>query len=282
MQWETVLYDRVDDDIVKITLNRPERLNAQDARLLRELDEAVVTADRDDSVKVVILTGAGRGFSAGHDMKGLNPGVFDIITSTPEERREFENVYFFEYCLRIRNVRKPVIAQVHGACVAAGWMVASMCDIIVASDDAYFANPVLRMAAAGVELLTEPYDVGFRKAKEMLWTGDRISAEEALRWGAINKVVPREALEEETLNLARRICLTPSYTIRLSKATFNYAQDLQGWRAAQEHHHEVHLMGHLTKEAADFFKSVGRSDGMTNPNLKEFLGKRDAGYVKDK
>lgn len=277
MDWKTIVYEQIDEGIVRITLNRPERLNAQDAELLRELDEAVVKADRDESVKVVILAGAGRGFSAGHDMKGLSPD-FDIVTSTPEQRRDFERVYFIEYCMRIRNVRKPTIAQVNGACVAAGWMVASMCDLIVASDDAYFADPVLRMTSPGVELLTEPYDVGFRKAKEMLWTGDSIDAQEAWRLGAVNKVVPRAALEKETLNLARRIAMTPPYTVRLTKTSLNHAQDLMGWKMAQETHHEIHLMGHLTKENASFFDEAGRSGGMTRPDLKEFLQHRDSKY----
>lgn len=282
MAWKNVLYEKVDDNIVKITLNRPERVNAQDAQLLRELDEAVTTADKDDSVRVVVLGGAGKGFSSGHDMKSLSPD-FDIYSATAEERREFENIYFLEYCFRIRNVRKPVIGQVHGACVAAGWMVISMCDIIVASEDAFFANPVTRMCAAGVELICEPYDVGFRKAKELLWTGDRIDAEEAYRLGMVNKVVPHEALEEETLKLARRIALMPPYAVRLTKSSLNYAQDLMGWRAAQEHHHEIHLMSHLTKEGEEYHKMAGfDQERRTRPSLKQFLDKRDSEYAKGK
>ena len=121
------------------------------------------------------------------------------LRRTPEGRYKHERELYVEKCLAIYHLPKPTIAQVQGHCVAAGLMLAAMCDLIVAADDALFANPVLRMTGAGVELLVEPWELGFRKAKEFLWTGDAIDAREAWRLGLVNRIVPRKRLAAETL-----------------------------------------------------------------------------------
>ena len=119
---------------------------------------------------------------------GSDPWV--ALRETPEGKFHHEKTMYFDRCLRIHDFRKPTIAAVQGSCVAAGLMLAAMCDLIVAADDAVFSNPVLRLTGAGVELLVEPWELGIRKAKEFLLTGDTIDAQEAWRLGLVNRIVP--------------------------------------------------------------------------------------------
>src|SRR5919206_1615420 len=177
-----------------VTMNRPEVRNAQNTVLITELDEAMQAADDDLEVNVIVLAGAGSDFSAGHDLKayvGEAPSdEWHEKRKTPEGKFEHERRMYFEKALALRDLETPTIAMVQGKCVAGGLMVACMCDLIVASDDAVFQNPVLRMTGAGVEVLAEPFEFGARKAKEFLWTGDEIDAREAWRLGLVNRVVP--------------------------------------------------------------------------------------------
>ena len=179
-------------------MNRPEVANAQDTPLIDELDAAFDLADADDEVRVVILAAAGKHFSAGHDLKAIvgqsEADEWVPMRETPEGKFRHEKVMYFDRCQRIYDFAKPTIAAVQGSCVAAGLMLACMCDLIVAADDAQFSNPVLRMTGAGVELLVEPWELGIRKAKEFLLTGETIDAQEAWRLGLVNRVVPRDEL----------------------------------------------------------------------------------------
>ena len=181
--------------VATVTMNRPEVANAQDTALIDGIDAALDRADADDEVRVVVLAGNGKHFSSGHDLKSLvgdtEPDEWRLMRDTPEGKFRHEQVMYYERCKRIYSFRKPTIAAVQGACVAAGLMLACMCDLIVASDDAIFQNPVLRMTGAGVELLVEPWELGIRKAKEFLWTGEKLDAQEAWRLGLVNRVVPR-------------------------------------------------------------------------------------------
>ena len=158
MHWETIIYERI-DNIAKISLNRPETHNAQNVQLIKELDEAMKGAEKDTNIRVIILAGKGPSFSSGHDLKGLAERSQEGVKLYPtlEEQMRFEQEFFVDKCLAIRNLPKPTIAQVHGHCIAAGYMLASMCDIIMASEDAQFSNPVLRMTPSAAELLVEPY-----------------------------------------------------------------------------------------------------------------------------
>ena len=184
--FETIRYE-TDGAVATITMNRPDVANAQDSRLIDEIDAAFDRADADDTVRVVILAGAGKHFSSGHDLKALVSGDGDdpwvALRETPEGKFQHEKTMYFDRCLRIHDFRKPTIAAVQGSCIAAGLMLAAMCDLIVAADDAVFSNPVLRLTGAGVELLVEPWELGIRKAKEFLLTGDTIDAQEAWRLG---------------------------------------------------------------------------------------------------
>ena len=201
-----VLYE-TDGAVATITMNRPEVANAQDTALIDQLDAAFDRADADDAIRVVILTGAGKHFSSGHDLKAIvGDGEKDEwvqMRETPEGKFFHEKTMYYDRCLRIHDFRKPTIAAVQGSCVAAGLMLAAMCDLIVAADDAKFSNPVLRLSGAGVELLIEPWELGIRKAKEFLLTGDTIDAQEAWRLGLVNRVVPRAELTARTRELGR-------------------------------------------------------------------------------
>src|SRR6266498_2330744 len=245
MGYQTILVERR-GAVELVTMNRPEVRNAQNTALINELDEAMRAADADPDVNVIVLAGAGKDFSAGHDLKayvGEAPSdEWHEKRKTPEGKFEHERRMYFEKALAVRDLETPTIAMVQGKCVAGGLMVACMCDLIVASDDAMFQNPVLRMTGAGVEVLVEIADLSARKAKEFLWTGDEIDAAEAHRLGLVNRVVPRSELEQEALALAERIAKMPPVTVQNVKRSINHAQDLAGFRNALEYHFMVHQL----------------------------------------
>ena len=189
----------------------------------------------------------------------------------PKGKFEHERKLYFDRCLAIRDLDTPTIAMVQGHCVAAGLMLAAMCDLIVAAEDATFQNPVLRMTGAGVEVLVEPGELGYRKAKEFLWTGDAIDAQEAWRLGLVNRVVPAARLESETLALAERIAQMPPVTVQNVKRSINHAQDLTGWRHALEYHFMVHQFQHNTKASLDALEARKQKGSM-----KEVFEDRDA------
>lgn len=276
MGFQTILVERR-GAVEWVTMNRPEVRNAQNTALIDELDEALRTADADPEVNVIVLAGAGKDFSAGHDLKasvGEAPtDTWHAKRKTPEGKFEHERKQYFEKCLAVRDLTKPTIAMVQGHCVAAGLMLAAMCDLIVASDDAVFSNPVLRMTGAGVEVLTEPFDLGFRKAKEFLFTGDEIDAAEAWRLGLVNRVIPRTKLEDETLALATRIAKMPSATVQNVKRSINHAQDLAGFRSALEYHFMVHQFQHNSKTSLDALAAR-----MEKGSMKEVFSDRDSAF----
>ena len=252
MSDEPVVYG-VDGHVATITRNRPEVANAQDTALIDGIDWFLDVADADDEVRVVILAGAGKHFSAGHDLKALagggEPDDWTAMRDTPEGKFRHEQVMYYERCKRLYAFRKPTIARVQGAVVAAGLMLACMCDLIVAADDAVFSNPVLRMTGAGVELLVEPWELGIRKAKEFLWTGEKIDAQEAWRLGLVNRVVPSAELVERTRELAERVALVPPTTAQVVKDTINNSATLMGKEESWKYHFMAHHWMHNTATA---------------------------------
>jgi enoyl-CoA hydratase len=276
--YQTILVER-HGAVELVTMNRPEVRNAQNSALIVELDEALRAADDDPAVNVIVLAGAGKDFSAGHDLKayvGEAPSdEWHEKRKTPEGKLEHERKMYFDKCMAVRDLTKPTIAMVQGHCVAAGLMLAAMCDLIVASDDAVFQNPVLRMTGAGVEVLSEPFGIGFRKAKEFLWTGDEIDAQEAWRLGLVNRVVPAPDLAKETLALAERIAKIPPVTAQNVKRSINHAQDLSGFRAALEYHFMVHQFTHNTKTALDALAAR-----QSKSSMKEVFKDRDEQFKK--
>jgi enoyl-CoA hydratase len=232
--------------IARINHNRPEARNAESQTLLDEMDAALREAVRDNDVRVIILGGNGPHFSAGHDLKEAQAKRANF---TAEDRYAYEELHYLGYCLNIWDCPKPTIAQVQGAAVAGGFMVANMCDLIVASDDAYFADPVCRtLAAAAVEVLIHPWVMGLRTAKDFLFTGRRMGAEEAHRIGMVNRVVPRAELEAATTALAEEIAAAPPFAIKLTKRSLNRAFDSQGFRNSLMAHFDTHQLAHLTEE----------------------------------
>jgi enoyl-CoA hydratase len=254
--FESIRYD-VDGPVCTITMNRPEVANAQDSQLLDELDAAFDRADEDDDVRVVILAGEGKHFSAGHDLKQLltKSDPWAEMRDTPEGKLRHEQVMYFDRCVKIRDFRKPTIAAVQGACSAAGLMLACMCDLIVAADDAKFSNPVLRMTGAGVELLVEPWELGPRKAKEFLLCAETIEAGDAERFGLVNTVVPRTELEAAAREMAEKVAKVPPVTAQAVKDSINRMLDIQGQRESWRYHFMVHQFVSNTATALDAAQS---------------------------
>jgi enoyl-CoA hydratase len=259
-----------------LTMNRPEVRNAQDTALIDALSGALARADDDDTVRVVVLAGSGDHWSAGHDLKALvgeaEADRWRQMRATPEGKLRHEQVMYVDRCLELYHFRKPTVAAVQGACIAAGLMLAAMCDLIVAADDAFFSNPVLRMSGAGVELLVEPWELGIRKAKEFLFTGDTIDAQEAWRLGLANRVVPRARLEEEVQTLAERVALVPPITAQMVKASINQSAALAGKENSWRHHFMVH---HFTHNTATAMRMLEERE--TRRSMKEVLADRDRG-----
>ena len=237
MKSYSTLLQAQDGAVRTITTNRPEVLNAQSRILLEELDDAFLRAVDDSSVKVIILAGAGKHFSAGHDLG--SPEEMADQKKTPLEpgfKGEYRRLWerFFENTMRWRDVPKPTIAQVQGYCIMGGMMIASACDIIIASEDAQFADRAVKWGGSHVQYFSMPWELGPRKTKEYLFTGDFIGAREAERLGLVNRVVPREKLEAETMAFAQRVAERDPYALKLAKASVNETQDAQGWRQAME------------------------------------------------
>ncbi len=237
----TIRYD-VDGPVATITLARPDAANAQNSLLIEELDAAFDGADTDDRVRVVVLAADGKHFSAGHDLKELLAGEehWAAMRDTPEGKLRHEQVMYFDKLVKIRDFRKPTIAAVQGACSAAGLMLACMCDLIVAADDARFSNPVLRMSGVGVELLVEPWELGPRKAKEFLFCASEFGAADAERYGLVNRVVARDSLAAATREMAEQVALVPPLTAEAVKASINHMVDLMGQRESWRYHFMLH------------------------------------------
>ncbi|MBC7599283.1 MAG: enoyl-CoA hydratase [Polaromonas sp.] len=243
---ESHLQIEQDGHVRRIWLNRPEARNAQSRQLLDELDEAFAAAGADKDVRVVILAARGQHFSAGHDLKQAQA---ERANFTVEQRWAFEEKHYFGHCMRIWDFPKPTIVQVQGACVAAGFMLANMCDLMVASEEAFFSDPVTHsMGAASLEVLIHPWVLGLRHAKELLFTGGRMTANEGKEAGMVNRVVPLASLDEETMALAQRVAKAPPFAMQLVKKSLNRSMDVQGMRQALSAHFDLHQLSHETSE----------------------------------
>jgi enoyl-CoA hydratase len=237
MKTYTTLLQAQTGAVRTITTNRPDVLNAQSRILLEELDDAFNRAVDDEQVRVIILAGAGKHFSAGHDLG--SPQEMEDQKKTalePGFKGEYRRIYdrFYENTMRWRDLPKPTIAQVQGYCIMGGMMIASACDLIVASDDAQFADRAVRWGGAHVQYFSMPWELGPRKAKEFLFTGDFFTAQQAADAGLVNRVVPRAKLEEETMKLAQQIAERDPFALKFAKASVNETMDAQGFRAAME------------------------------------------------
>ena len=252
---DEVLYD-VRDRVAVITLNRPEYANAQNSAMTYALDTAFGRAVNDDRVAVLVLAGAGKHFCGGHDIG--TPGrdadqSFDRQAvlwwdhagkAGADARYAREMEVYLGMCRRWREIPKPVIAMVQGACIAGGLMLAWVCDLIVAADDAFFADPVVRMGIPGVEYFAHPWMLGPRLAKEVLFTGGRFGAERAYQAGMVSRVVPRASLEAVTFELAGQVAEMPAFGLALAKRAVNQCEDLMGMRPGMDAVFGLHHLAH--------------------------------------
>ena len=258
-EYEYLTYESLDDGkIVRIMLNRPGARNAQNRGMLVELDDAFVTAEADDEVRVVILGGMGPMFSSGHDMgskeaiaerEGATRHPTTLInggTRTGAEARMLQEWhYYFENTKRWRNLRKITIAQVHGTVYAAGLMLMWACDLIVGAEDVRFADVVgTRLGMCGVEYFAHPWEFGPRKTKELMLTGDALGVEEAHALGMVTKIFPVEELADRTLEFARRIADLPTVTALLIKESVNQTVDNMGFYNALQACFTLHQLNH--------------------------------------
>ena len=259
---EVLVYAR-DGAVARITLNRPDKRNAQNIRMLEDLSTAVARAGADPEVRVIILSGAGPCFSAGHDLaENANDPEVARLRASMETRVEFERRYYWQPAIDLRDVDKPTIAQVHSHCIAGGLMLAAMCDLVVAADDALFSDPVLRMGAAGVELPVELWAFGAKRAKEVLFTGKIVDARTAYEWGFVNRLVSRDRLESETNELAAQIAAMPPEAMRMLKLSINRSLGLIGMDASFEQHFQVHQVSHATDESRKLLDERRQAGGM--------------------
>jgi enoyl-CoA hydratase len=272
-----------------VKLNRPQYTNAQNSKVTYALDAAFTRAVEDDAIKVIVLGGEGKHFCGGHDIG--TPGR-DIDQSFErkaviwwdhvgaegvDSRFARESEVYLGMCRRWREIPKPMIAMVQGACIAGGLMLAWSCDFIVASEDAFFSDPVVRMGIPGVEYFAHPWVMNPRAAKEFLFTGDRFSAARAEALGMVNRVVPRADLETETLAIAERIAQMPRLGLALTKKAVNQAEDLMGMRTGMDSvfglHHAAHA--HNAEVGADSLAGLD-AKSMAAANKKAVAKEGDA------
>lgn len=237
--YDTILYERPAPRVARIVVNKPESRNAQSYRMLYELNQAFDVAAKDNDVSVIIVAAAGPDFSSGHDLRDAERkqaleefptvGTWSGFGGKGVEGRWApEKEMYLGLSERWRNIPKPTIAAVQGRCIAGGMQLIWPCDLIVAADDASFKINPLEMGVACAEFFHEPWELGVRKAKELLFTADFFTAQEAHRLGMVNHVVPAAELQDFTLSLASRIAEKQLFALRLAKEAVNAAQDQQG------------------------------------------------------
>jgi enoyl-CoA hydratase len=254
--YEFLTYELLDEgSIARILLDRPDVRNAQSRGLLVELHDAFLQAEADDTVRVVILGGAGSMFSSGHDM-GSKQAMAERAEHPSYKvnggtRKGAEYVmlqewhHYFQNTLRWRNLRKITVAQVHGDVYAAGLMLMWACDLIVAAEETRFADVVgTRLGMCGVEYFAHPWELGLRKTKELMLTGDSLSVDEAHALGMVSKVFPTDELGARTVELARRIARLPTMTALLIKESVNQTQDQMGFYNSLNSCFTLHELNH--------------------------------------
>ena len=249
---EHVRYETPGNGVARIVLAREKQRNAQGKRMTYELNECMNRAARDDAIKVIVLAADGPHFSSGHDLRDSSKmDEFESISTFSgfgkpgaEGRQAVEEEIYFGMCWRWRNIPKPTIAEVQGKVIAGGLMLMWVCDIIICSEDATFSDPVVAFGVNGVEYFGHPWEFGVRKAKEMLFTGGIMGAQDARACGMVNHVVSREDLPGFTLKMAERIAQRPSMGLRLAKQSVNQAQDAQGFWTALQAAMTLQQLGH--------------------------------------
>lgn len=240
LPYETLRTEQPAPGVARIVIDRPEARNAQNVRMTYELNHALDAAADDDDVAVIVLAADGPHFSAGHDVRVRESmRDYERVSTWSGFRRPGAEGYmareqelYLQMCLRWRDLPKVTIAAAQGRTIGGGLMLLWACDLIVATDDATFSDPSVSMGVNGVEYFVHPWELGARKAKELLFTSDAITAAEAASLGMVNHVVASDELTTFTLDLARRIAAKPSFALRLAKSAVNQALDIQGQTSA--------------------------------------------------
>ena len=266
----TSLSFECESHIAHITLNRPERLNALNKLALTEINQALDRAEADDEMRVIVISGAGRAFSSGFDLK-------DQMERQPEGSQVWRDILDldFDTTMRFWNSPKPTIAAVHGACLAGAFELAMSCDITIASEDAVFGEPELKFGAGIVTMLL-PWMTGPKQAKRIILTGDdRIVAQDALAMGLVSRVVPSGTHVEEAFRTARAIALVDPDLVADTKKAINRTYEIQGMQAALKTaldiDHTIESHGSPDKRA---FMQIARERGM-----RQAIAWRDARFA---
>lgn len=269
-----VRYETPAPGVARIVMARADKHNAINPQMIFEVNEGFNRALADDAVKVIILAADGRNFSAGHDIAdtveeyqaAMQENAPRLSTWSGFQEPATHGWYaaekegYLESARRWRNISKPTICAVQGKCIAGALIFAWVCDIIVASQDAVFSDPVVNFGVSGVEWLGHPWELGARKAKEFLFTADTWSAEEAHRLGMVNHVVERDELEGFALAMAEKIAAKPAFALKLAKEAVNKTLDIQGQMNAIDQAFSLHHLCHSQN-----FRQFGY--GMDTSNL---------------
>jgi enoyl-CoA hydratase len=282
-EYENLLIDRVGTDgrLARITLNRPEKMNALSQELLFEFREALEDLEADDSARVIIVRGAGRTFSAGYDLTPPQRTGEDAVVRAFRARDEqgrrlwqgvragmqrITNIHMYFW-----NVQKITVAQVHGYAIAGGCELSMMADLVTCADDARFGHPGLRFAGTRTSMIL-PLLIGMRKAKELFYTGDNISGEEAARIGMANWSCPVDELEERTIAMADRIAILPADHLAMLKIHMNRFHENMGIYSSVHSSTDLDAAGGFTSQSYQW------QDKMREGGLKEALAWRDGPY----
>lgn len=258
----------LDDGVRRLTLNRPDSLNALSNPLRTEIFEQLEAIDRDPQARVTIIRGAGRAFSAGYDLKGANDE--DRPFHTAEGLGNWPR-HVVEGCFRIWDLAKPVIAQVHGYCLAGGTELAQSCDLIYVANDATIGYPVVRNISPPDNQFF-PWMVGMRRAMELMLTGDSMTGEQAAECGFANRSFAPEELESQVLEIAQRVAQVPAEVQQFNKRSVHRQMEAMGLRTGVRAGTELQALATFTESAKDFYDRVRES------GLKQALDDRDASY----
>jgi enoyl-CoA hydratase len=267
MPYSVILVDDPAPAVRRITLNRPEKRNALFHTLRGEILEALREADQDDSVHVSIIRGAGKCFSAGYDLGGGNEGL-DLPFFTAGGDGQWPR-HVTEGWMSIWDLAKPVIAQVHGYCLAGGSELASGCDLIYVAEDAQIGYPAVRFGVPDMHF--HAWTMGMRKAMEAMLTGDSMSGIEAVRVGWANAAVPIDALDEKVIEVATKIALLPPDIVQINKRVVHRQMEVMGLRTGVRIGTELCALGTHQRSMRAFIADMQQS-------LTDALTKRDAPF----
>ena len=269
-EYEVLLVDRPAPHVNRVTLNRPEKRNAQNNKLRAELLHALQQGDNDPDVHVQIVRGAGPSFSAGYDLGGGNEGL-EYPFFTAEGEGQWPR-HVTEGWMSIWDLAKPVIAQVHGFCLAGGSELATGCDVVYMADDAQMGYPAVRFGVPDMQF--HAWLVGMRRGMEMMLTGDSINGKEAVERGWATRSFPADELEEKTLEMAQRMASLPPDIVQLNKRAVHRQMDSMGFRQGIRQGTELCTLAIHQPSFQAFINQTGKGEG----KLTSALQKRDEGF----